>query len=71
MRRNQVFKNTKLIIKFGLLGTILSFVIYSLVTYYANKLGILKYKNSDGEYVQTNLDLFEILSICCILSSGD
>ena len=68
MRRNQVFKNTKSIIKFGFLSTILSFIFYSLMTYYGNKLGMIKLKNSNGEY---DLDLLGILSICCILCSGD
>ena len=48
MRRNQFFKNIKSIVKYGFVVTILSFIIYLICAFYANKLGILKYINSQG-----------------------
>jgi sodium/hydrogen exchanger-like protein 6/7 len=51
MRRKKFFNNIGSIMKFGFLGTILCFAIYSGMTYFVNSQEWIYYTNSAGEQV--------------------
>jgi len=72
MRRKKFFANIGTIMKFGFVGTIICFSIYTAMTYGALKAGWLtKYDEKLGKYVSLDMGMFEVLSICALLCSSD
>lgn len=72
MRRKKFFRNIKTIMKFGFIGTIICFVIYTAMTYGVLQAGLLKKEDlNTGEMVNIDIGLFEVLSICALLCSSD
>ncbi len=57
--------------KFGFLGTIICFAVYTGMTYFVNSQEWIFYTNSKGEYVPIKLSLYYILLICSLLCSSD
>ena len=57
--------------KFGFLGTIICFAVYTGMTYFVNSQEWIFYTNSNGEYVPIKLSLYYILLICSLLCSSD
>jgi NhaP-type Na+/H+ or K+/H+ antiporter len=78
MRRQKFFENITNIAKFGLLGTFLTFIFYSVFTWllfenftlYAYDINATGEKGSK-EYFEFSLDLFQILFVCSIYCSSD
>ena len=72
MRRKKFFRNIGTIMKFGFLGTIICFAVYSGLTYGVLKAGLLKKSDpKTGEEVGINMTMFEVLGICSLLCSSD
>lgn len=72
MRRKKFFRNITTIMKFGFVATIFCFAIYSGALYGFHKGGMLtKFDHKTNEYVQLNLDMYQILSVCSLLCSSD
>jgi NhaP-type Na+/H+ or K+/H+ antiporter len=72
MRRKKFFRNLLTIMKFGFVGTIICFAIYTGALYGVFKAGLLsKINHTTGETENLDLDLFQILSICSLLCSSD
>ena len=76
MRREKFFEFFGNIIKFGVVGTVLTFVIYSSLTYLFfrvifKKDSITMWNPETKEYVGFHLNGFQILYMCSILSSSD
>ena len=73
MRREKFFENIVNIAKFGLLGTLLTFLFYSGFTYLAisNFDFQVKDYNMNSVPYKLELDLVEILFICSIFCSSD
>jgi len=72
MRRKKFFRNIKTIMKFGFIGTLFCFAIYTAMTYGCFAAGLLKKWDDDtGAYVNLDLTMFEILSVCSLLCSSD
>ena len=72
MRRKKFFANIGTIMKFGFVGTIICFTIYTAMTYGALQAGWLtKYDDETKQYVSLDMGAFEVLSICALLCSSD
>jgi len=71
MRRKKFFKNIGTIIKFGFLGTLICFAVYTGMCYGALQAGWLTKKDPDGNSVALDMGMFEVLSICALLCSSD
>jgi len=74
MRRKKFFKNIGTIMKFGFLGTIICFSLYTAMCYGALQMCWLKkYDELKGEEVCLSdyMGIFEVLSICALLCSSD
>ena len=71
MRRKKFFKNIGTIIKFGFLGTLICFAVYTGMCYGALQAGWLTKKDPDGNRVALDMGMFEVLSICALLCSSD
>ena len=71
MRRKKFFRNIGTIMKFGFLGTLVCFAIYTGMCYGALQAGWLKRKDQDGNMVELDMGMFEVLSICALLCSSD
>ena len=71
MRRKKFFRNIKTIMKFGFIGTLFAFSIYTVMTYGAQKAGLLTKTGPDGTQVPLDWGIFEILSLCALLCSSD
>ena len=72
MRRKKFFRNLLTIMKFGFIGTIICFAIYTAALYGVWQGGFLsKIEHSTGKKVQVELTMFQILSICSLLCSSD
>ncbi len=71
MRRKKFFSNIGSIMKFGFLGTIICFAVYTGMTYFVNSQEWTFYTNSKGEHVPIKLSLYYILLICSLLCSSD
>ena len=65
------FDNFEAVIIFGVLGTILQFILFSMGLYFLNSLGtsIFKYVGMNG--LGFNLSLYEILLMCSLICSSD
>ena len=78
MRRQKFFSNITNIAKFGLLGTLLTFVFYSLFTWllfksftlYAYDFNATDEKGNRSSY-EFELDFFQIIFVCSIYCSSD
>ena len=58
--------------KFGFVGTLFCFAIYTAMTYAAYESNLLKKWDPEAnDYVKINITMFEILSICSLLCSSD
>jgi hypothetical protein len=72
MRRKKFFNNIGTIMKFGFIGTIICFSIYTAMTYGALKAGWLtKYDDKLDKYVPLEMEIYEVLCICALLCSSD
>jgi NhaP-type Na+/H+ or K+/H+ antiporter len=71
MRRKKFFRNIKTIMKFGFVGTIFAFAIYTGMTYGLWKAGLITKTDESGNQVPLEWGMFEILSICSLLCSSD
>jgi NhaP-type Na+/H+ or K+/H+ antiporter len=81
MRRQKFFENITNIAKFGLLGTFLTFVFYSLFTYllfyfndgylWAYDFDATNITGNDKTRFKFKLDVWQILFVCSIYSSSD
>jgi NhaP-type Na+/H+ or K+/H+ antiporter len=72
MRRKKFFRNLATIMKFGFIGTLICFAIYTAALYGVWKAGFLtKIQHSTGENVPIELTMFQILSVCSLLCSSD
>lgn len=72
MRRKKFFRNIKTIGKFGFVGTLFAFSIYTAMTYGVWSAGLITKTDKDsGEQVPLEWGMFEILSICALLCSSD
>ena len=73
MRREKFFENIVNISKFGLLGTLLTFIFYSAFTYLA--INYIPFQVTYGRHgfdpFRLELDLIEVLFICSIFCSSD
>jgi sodium/hydrogen exchanger-like protein 6/7/sodium/hydrogen exchanger 8 len=72
IRRRNFFENFVNISKFGLLGTFLTFVFYTLLTYALFQIFTMnKYDPNTGETSTWNLDFTSIAYMCSILTGSD
>lgn len=74
MRREKFFENIVNISKFGLLGTLLTFIFYSTFTVMAIKFipfQVKSYNQDDIDPFRLDLDFIEVLFICSIFCSSD
>ena len=72
MKRKRLFKNMGNIVKFGIFGTILTFVIYSALAYLAiDLLDIEWVTDMDDESKTRKPTLIEIVFLCSLLCSSD
>lgn len=72
MRRKKFFNNIGTIMKFGFVGTIICFSIYTAMTYGALKAGWLtKFDVKLGKEVPLDMGAYEVLCICALLCSSD
>jgi sodium/hydrogen exchanger-like protein 6/7 len=72
MRRQNFFENIVNIAKFGLLGTTLTFVFYTMFTYAAiNLIDFWVYSPYTKDWSILKLDIIEILFVCSIFCSSD
>ena len=72
MRREKFFENIVNISKFGLLGTLLTFIFYSTFTYLAiNFIPFQVHYGRDIDSFRLELDIIEVLFICSIFCSSD
>jgi hypothetical protein len=71
MRRKNVFKNIGTIMKFGFVGTLVCFAVYTAMCYGALKAGWLTKADGNGELVPLNMGMFEVMSVCALLCSSD
>ena len=74
MRRKKFFQNIGAILKFGVVGTLLCFMLNSTMLIAALKTGwITKYDAKTDKQVSldNSLGTFEILSLCSLLCSSD
>lgn len=71
MRRKKFFKNIGTIMKFGFIGTLVVFAIYTALCYFALEAGWLTKENADGIQVPLEMGMFEVLSVCALLCSSD
>jgi hypothetical protein len=71
MRRKKFFKNIGTIMKFGFVGTIVVFAIYTALCYYALQAGWLTKEDADGNQVPLVMGMFEVLSFTALLCSSD
>jgi NhaP-type Na+/H+ or K+/H+ antiporter len=72
MRRKKFFANIGTIMKFGFVGTIFCFSIYTGLVYGALQAGLLiKYDKVLEKDVPLDMGIFEILSVCALLCSSD
>ena len=72
MRRKKFFANIGTIMKFGFVGTIICFSIYTLMTYGALSAGWLtKFDEASQKQVPLDMGIYEVLVICALLCSSD
>jgi len=72
MRRKEFFKNFVNITKFGIFGSLFTFVIVVALMYTLfNTVDMTMYSPEDQDYVPFNLSLIEIMLVCSILVSSD
>ena len=72
MRRKEFFKNFVNITKFGIFGSLFTFVIFVALMYTLfNTVDMTMYSPEDQDYVPFNLSLIEIMLVCSILVSSD
>ena len=74
MRRKKFFRNIGTIMKFGFVGTIICFSIYTAMCYGVLRAGLLTKPDpsgKNGEQVPIDMEMFEVLSICALLCSSD
>ena len=71
MRRKKFFRNIGTIMKFGFVGTIICFSIYTAMCYGVLQAGLLTKPGKDGQQVPIDMEMFEVLSICALLCSSD
>jgi hypothetical protein len=72
MRRKKFFANIGTIMKFGFIGTIFCFSIYTGMTYFALKQGwFTKFDVKTQKEVPLDMEIFEVLSLCALLCSSD
>jgi NhaP-type Na+/H+ or K+/H+ antiporter len=72
MRRKKFFSNIGTIMKFGFLGTIICFAVYTALCYGASEADLLTKPNPDGPgTVKVDFQIYEILSVCSLLCSSD
>jgi NhaP-type Na+/H+ or K+/H+ antiporter len=72
IKRKEFFKNIKNIILFGVLSTILQFIIFSLLTWIVVQMDILyKYSLDTGIYEPFALSGMEIMLMCSLLVCTD
>lgn len=65
------FDNFEAVIIFGVLGTILQFVLFSIGLYFLNSLGASFFKFVGMNGLGFNLSLYEILLMCSLICSSD
>jgi len=72
MRRREFFKNFVNITKFGIFGSIFTFVVFVLLTWLLfNTVDMTKWDPDVQDYVPFKLELIEIMLVCSILVSSD
>mmetsp|Transcript_8512 Transcript_8512/g.13090 ORF Transcript_8512/g.13090 Transcript_8512/m.13090 type:complete len:220 (-) Transcript_8512:1817-2476(-) len=71
MRRKKFFKNIGTIMKFGFIGTIFCFALYTFLTWEALQLHLLQKTDENGNKVDLGMGMFEVLSLCSLLCSSD
>ena len=72
MRRKKFFRNIKTIMKFGFIGTLFCFTIYTAMTFGLWKAGLItKWSIQENKDIPLDWTMFEILSICSLLCSSD
>lgn len=72
MQRKSVFKHIGSIFMLGLFGTIISFILFCVMTFYWNEdLKVTQFNWETGKQSEIYLTHLEILLVCCVLSSTD
>ena len=71
MRRKKFFRNIGTIMKFGFIGTIFCFAIYTALCYGALQAGWLTKADENGNQQPLDMGMFEVLSVCALLCSSD
>ena len=76
MRRKEFFKNFVNIVKFGIFGSLFTFVFFVFFTWILFQYGNITFWNPDandgaGATEDFHLDLIEIMLVCSILVSSD
>jgi NhaP-type Na+/H+ or K+/H+ antiporter len=71
MRRKKFFKNIGTIMKFGFLGTIVCFALYTAMLYFALQAEWITKENADGIQMPLEMGMFEVLSVTALLCSSD
>lgn len=72
MKRKEFFKNIGNILLFGLLSTVLQFVVFTFLTWAVGTMDIFwKYSSDTGIYEKFTLSLTEIMLLCSLLVCSD
>ena len=72
MKRKKFFQNFSNILVFGLIGTVVQFTLFSLLTYLIMKTGLIsKFNPETEEWEPLKLTIMEILLMCSLLCCTD